>query len=203
MSMLDWAYNEIDIAIKKENPDWDGKSFDYDILCYKSALKAYESMLSDGHSGMSWAIAAQILSRLLDSKPLTALTDEEDKWVYSYEQFGFQIYQHKRYSSLFKRVHENGTFSYFDVDRWKTKLKGDDDKVTYISYMPVNNYLDNKYPIEFPYYPDKAHIVDASIHDAMYAGRKFKVVNIDGYWDSRSGEFVTIDKAFELKEDQV
>ena len=29
MNMLDWAKNEVKLACKKENPDWDGESFDY------------------------------------------------------------------------------------------------------------------------------------------------------------------------------
>lgn len=29
MSMSDWAENEVKLACKKENPNWDGKSFDY------------------------------------------------------------------------------------------------------------------------------------------------------------------------------
>ena len=52
--MKDWAKREIELACKKENPEWDGKSFDYGCACYQSALKAYECLMEDVHSGMSY-----------------------------------------------------------------------------------------------------------------------------------------------------
>ena len=56
MSMYDWAEQECRIACKKENPDFnfDSKDFDYGCSCYKSALKAYKSLCKDGHSGASF-----------------------------------------------------------------------------------------------------------------------------------------------------
>ena len=51
----EWAENEVRLACKRENPDWDGKSFDYGCSCYQSALKAYKSICNDGHSGFSFA----------------------------------------------------------------------------------------------------------------------------------------------------
>ena len=43
MSMYSWAEQECRLACKKENPDFDFDSddFDYGCSCYKSALKAY------------------------------------------------------------------------------------------------------------------------------------------------------------------
>ena len=58
MSMLDWAKNEVKIAAEREikmNETPDGE-WDYGAACYKSALKAYESLLGDGHSGFSISI---------------------------------------------------------------------------------------------------------------------------------------------------
>lgn len=49
----EWAEDEVRLACKRENPDWDGKSFDYGCSCYQSALKAYKSICGDGHSGFS------------------------------------------------------------------------------------------------------------------------------------------------------
>ena len=43
-NLVDWAEKEIKIACKKENPEWDGKSFDYGCACYQSALKAFKSL---------------------------------------------------------------------------------------------------------------------------------------------------------------
>ena len=77
MNMIDWAKREIAIACKKENPDWDGKSFDYGCSCYQSALKAYESLCNDDHSGYSFSITKNILIRLMEGRPLTPITDED------------------------------------------------------------------------------------------------------------------------------
>ena len=77
MSMLDWARKEIEIACKKENPNWDGNSFDYSCACYQSALKAYESLCNDQHSGFSWGMTINILNRLAEGKPLTPITDND------------------------------------------------------------------------------------------------------------------------------
>lgn len=35
MTMSEWAKKEVEIACKKENPEWDGESFDYGCSCYQ------------------------------------------------------------------------------------------------------------------------------------------------------------------------
>ena len=62
MSMASWAEREIELACKKENPDWDGESFDYGIACYQSALKAFNALMEDKHSGMSIRFTKDILN---------------------------------------------------------------------------------------------------------------------------------------------
>ena len=47
MGMLEWAEKEVEIACKKENPDWKPGEFDYGCSCYESALKAFKSLLED------------------------------------------------------------------------------------------------------------------------------------------------------------
>lgn len=68
MSMQEWAEQECRIACKKENPDFDFNSdeFDYRCSCYKSALKAYKSLMEDGHSGASFGFTKNILIRLME-----------------------------------------------------------------------------------------------------------------------------------------
>ena len=71
MTTEEWAEREIEIACKKENPNWDGKSFDYGCACYQSALKAYKSLCEDEHSGGSFNITKNIpvLRRGLNTFP--------------------------------------------------------------------------------------------------------------------------------------
>lgn len=54
MTVTDWARKEVELACKKENPNWDGESFDYGCSCYQSALKAFECLMNNGHSGYSF-----------------------------------------------------------------------------------------------------------------------------------------------------
>ena len=70
MTTEEWAEKEIEIACKKENPNWDGKSFDYGCACYQSALKAYKSLCEDDHSGFSFGLTKNILIRLMNGLPL-------------------------------------------------------------------------------------------------------------------------------------
>ena len=79
-SMLDWAKREVKIACKKENQNRKEGEFDYGCACYESALKAFESLCDDGHSGFSIKITQAILNRLLDGKPLTPIEDADDIW---------------------------------------------------------------------------------------------------------------------------
>ena len=64
MSMSVWAKREIQIACSREAPDRKDGEWDYGCGCYESALKAYLSLMDDGHSGMSFSFTAAILKRL-------------------------------------------------------------------------------------------------------------------------------------------
>ena len=78
--MLNWAKREVKIACEKENPNKKDGEFDYGCACYESALKAFETLCDDGHSGLSIKITQSILNRLIDGKPLTPIEDTDDVW---------------------------------------------------------------------------------------------------------------------------
>lgn len=77
MSLLEWAKKEVEIASKRERGNNPEDKWDYGVACYESALKAFESLLGDGHSGMSIGFTKNILNRLIDGKPLTPIEDTE------------------------------------------------------------------------------------------------------------------------------
>ena len=61
--LFDWAKREIELAKKREREASgveDG--WDYGCACYDSALKAYESLCEDGHSGLSIGITRSIIT---------------------------------------------------------------------------------------------------------------------------------------------
>lgn len=181
MSMTEWAKNEIAIACKKENPDWDGESFDYGCSCYASALKAYLSLMDDEHSGFSFSITKNILMRLLESKPLTPIDDIPEVWAdgicgwpIERGEDGSMTYQCKRMYSLFKTVHPDGRVEYYDTDRYYCT-----DEVCNGSIYTgggAGELLGEYFPITMPYYPPNGKYV---IHTGNYlTNRK------NGDWDT-------------------
>ena len=150
MSMTNWAREEVRIACKRENPNWDGQSFDYGCSCYQSALEAYEVLMKAGHSGMSYGMTVGILKRLLEGKPLTPIEDTPDVWNECVgRRDGTKIYQCRRMSSLFKNVDKEGRVSYNDVER---AIGIDENGVTFQSGL-VDKIVEEKFPITMPYAP--------------------------------------------------
>lgn len=148
MSLKDWAKKEVEVACKRENPNWDGESFDYGCSCYMSALKAFESLCEDGHSGYSFSVTRRILEKLLYNRPLTPITDEDfvnQTSIYDDKE----EYQCSRMSSLFKKVYEDGSVEYSDVDRaYSFDAEFPDDTFT---CGFDTNFLNKLIPITLPY----------------------------------------------------
>lgn len=179
MAMSEWAKKEVEIACKKENPNWDGKGFDYGCACYQSALKAFLSLCEDGHSGMSFSLTKNILIRLMEGNPLTPITDEdfaitEDSILQSDEYLkerGLKSnIQCPRKTSLFRKETLDGKVSYSDVDR---VVFFDKDGHSWISGK-ARKIVDRMFPITMPYVP---------------SNEKFKVYGEDFLLDKKNGDF--------------
>ncbi len=164
MSMQTWAEKEIEIACQRERADSkveDG-DWDYGCACYESALKAYKSLMSDGHSGFSIGMTKHILNRLIDGKPLTPIEDTEDVWndiIDRNDEEGYICFQCRRMSSLFKYVYADGTVEYKDVNRYYC-VNINNTEVAYYSGMVtsillVQRIIDEMFPITMPYFPGK------------------------------------------------
>ncbi len=170
--MQSWAEREIEIACKHEradNEDSNGTEWDYGCACYESALKAYKSLIGDGHSGCSIGITKQILNRLIDGKPLTPIEDTDDIW----NEISRGMYQCKRMSSLFKYIDDDGTTRYRDVN---SVIKVDiSSGHTYHNGL-VQRIIDELYPISMPYLPTNP----------------FKVYCTDFLTDPKNGDYDTM-----------
>lgn len=122
MNMKEWAKNEVKLACEREKrlatENGDPKDAGYGVACYKSALKAFNSLCKDGHSGFSIGITRAILDALIDGKPLTPIEDTPEVWdsPIDYRE-GYLGYQCKRMTRLFKSVDSDGRVEYDDVDR--------------------------------------------------------------------------------------
>lgn len=150
--MLDWAKREVEIACKREAPDRKEGEWDYGCACYESALKAYESLMEDGHSGMSIDFTKNILIRLIEGRPLTPIEDTEDVWEkksWTHKDVS-AVYQCKRMSSLFKHVYPDGTVKYSDNDQCYCV-----DTVSGYTYGSgyVSRVIEEMFPITMPYMP--------------------------------------------------
>lgn len=157
MSMTDWAKSEVEIACKREAPNRKNGEWDYGCACYESALKAYLSLMDDGHSGASFGFTTGILKRLLEAKPLTPIEDVPEMWnEVSHNADGSHDYQSRRMSSLFKHVLSEGVVKYSDVRRYYCE-----DLETGCTYTCglEGNVLDELHPITLPYYPPIGYYV--------------------------------------------
>lgn len=190
--MTEWAEREIAAACKRENPNWDGKSFDYGCSCYQSALKAYKSLMEDGHSGFSFSMTRNILKKLLDNIPLSPITDkdffiEKRESLESSESLkkrGFKSHiQCPRRSGLFREEDLEGNIKYKDIERYYC-IDAERPSNTFSS--STANFIDELYPITMPYIPSserfKVYVREWLIDKACDG---FNVVEVIGYRDQQ------------------
>lgn len=184
MGMLDWAKREVEIACRKENPNRKKGEWDYGCACYESALKAFESLCGDGHSGFSIKMTQQILNRMIDGQPLTPIEDTDDIWEEcSWCKNGEKQYQCKRMSSLFKTVYPDGHVEYNDIDRFAC-ININNPSYSYYSGL-VGRVMEEIFPITMPYIP----------------GKPTKVYCEDLLTDPKNGDFDTVGIFYALMEE--
>lgn len=178
MDMSEWAKQEVEIAIEREKrlADNDPDEYSYGVECYKSALKAFECLMEDGHSGYSINFTKHILMRLIDGNPLVPIEDTPDIWqgVESCNK-DYKSYQCKRMSSLFKDVYEDGTVKYSNVNRYY--CEDIHSGSTYTNGFIAREIIDKMFPITMPY---------------MSSDRKYKVTTEDILYDTANGDYDTI-----------
>ena len=175
MSMTEWAKREVEIACKRENPYRKEGEFDYGCACYESALKAFNCLMEDGHSGMSIRFTKNILNRLIDGKCLTPIEDTDDIWKYSFDRDnGVKTYQCKRMSSFFKDVYPDGKVKYNDIDR---VIKVDITVDTTWHSGFIDSIVNELYPITMPYIP---------------SNNPYKVYCEDFLTDPKNGDYDTV-----------
>lgn len=186
MSMKSWAEREVEIACKHENPDRKEGEWDYGCACYESALKAFKSLMEDGHSGFSIAMTKHILNRLIDHKPLVPIEDTDDVWENCgrYDADDERMhYQCKRMSSLFKDVYPDGTVKYSDNDRVVMVETTSD--TTWHNGL-TSRLVEELFPLTMPYMP---------------ADKPYRVYCEECLTDPKNGDYDTIAVGYILKPD--
>lgn len=209
--MDEWLKKEIELATKDSD--------DYIKACYNSAAKAYMSMAEDGHSGMSASITGQIFNRMLDHKPLTPLTGEEDEWngePIDMGDHGKVTYSNKRYSGLFKRVCKNGNVEYSDVHQFIFQnVNNPNDR---FCNGRLSDIMREYVPIEFPYMPTTYPIevfVDEFLVDPkkgdydtqaiVFYKHGGKIYDVKRYFNEQDGTMkeITLDEFKELSKSRI
>lgn len=185
----------------KENDD---TFLDYVVECYRSALRAYETMAADGHSGMSWGLTRQIFARLAEGKPLKNINSYQDRpeeweersnWVFDNEV----VFRNTRYPSLSYQRGVNGKELYHDTDRWV--FEEIDNPHTTWNIGLLANYLDDKFPIKFPYTPQTIHVrIEELLTDPAHGD--YDAQRIIDFVDPETGEVVKVDACFALSEEE-
>lgn len=174
--MFSWAQKEVELAIASEKKSAEGTDdWQYGVGCYESAMKAYETLLEDNHSGASIQITKSILNRLVDGKCLTPIEDTDEVWNEISERDGIHEYQCSRMSSLFKKVDKDGKVTYSDINR-TTCFDISDPSVGYHNGL-ATRLVDSIFPIEMPY---------------LAPGKPFRVFTEEFLLDPENGDWDTI-----------
>lgn len=113
-STLDRAKHELDlIGMTANNKDEMNREM------RKNILDIIKTFSKQGHSGFSAKYAIDILTKLLDHKPLSPLTGKESEWKDISEMSncknGDKLFQNIRYSSVFKKI-KNGKTTYNNIN---------------------------------------------------------------------------------------
>lgn len=198
MSIDVWAKKEVELAMNEAiKSGSDNCSTHYICECLKSALKAFNSLLEDGHSGASVEQTLMFLQRLVRRLPLTPI-DEDTTWVKSnVSESGKTTYRCARMSGLFKDVDREGNITYTDVHRVVCVNKDDVQAPVWYNGF-VSKIVNSIYPIKFPYYPSSDPIIAYVSEHTTSLKEDFDTICIDSV-KLNNGETVDVKRFF--KED--
>lgn len=170
--MKNWAEKEVELACKHaEKTGRKEGEFEYKRACYKSALKAYNSLMEDDHSEASIQFTKDILNRLIDGKPIIPIEDTDDIWLNGFDYGDYVSYRCSRMSSLFKKVYNDGHVEYDDINRI---VCVDGKGLTYHNYFIRKIISELVGPVTMPYEPSTNPI---------------RVYTSDYLYDKKNGDF--------------
>ena len=195
MSTDIWAKREVELAKNEAlKSGSDNCSTHYICECLNSALKAFNSLREDGHSGASMEQMLMFLQRLVRGLPLTPI-DEDTTWVKSsVSESGTITYQCARMTSLFKDVDREGNITYSDVHRVVCVNK--DDLQAPVWYNGFASKIVNSiYPIKFPYYTSSDPIIAYVSEHTTSVTEDFDTMCIDSV-KIDNGETVDVKRFF-------
>ena len=139
MSLVQYAEAELDRIGMTDDGDMNG-------MMRKHLIHMVKEFSDEGHSGFSASYALQCLKKLLNFKPLSPLTGEDDEWGDVSSISGVPHYQNKRCFSVFKDGKDGEAY---DIDgkvfwEWIRTEDGREIKSYYTG-------RESRVPVTFPY----------------------------------------------------
>lgn len=139
--------------------------------CYETvvneAVKLFNELEDLPHTEESKVMIKRFLSRLIEDKPLSPIEDRDDMWDkvggHVGEDSEVTLYINKRLRTLYRREVRD-----IKKDVLIEKTYHDPTRVTCINTIDgkevtlslVNDYVDEHFPIKFPYFPTDKYVVD-------------------------------------------
>jgi len=134
MSLERYAKAELDRIPKDDD--------EYQEMMNEDILEIVRIFAKQGHCGSTASYAIPVLNRLLQFKPLSPLTGDDDEW----NEVADGVFQNKRCGDVFKNA--NGTAHYNEA-----KIFSDDGGETW--YTNVNSRVEITFPFTVPDKPEK------------------------------------------------
>ena len=155
-NMYKWAKSELDRLIVgcEEKEGKDGLTMQN--LITKDILDIIKIFCSQGHSGTSASYLIGKVTRLMDWKPITPLTGDDDEWgqVQSWDK-GDNSQQNIRCSAVFRRNFDNSTAYYL-----YGRVYLDNGGHTWFTGNHKDGVVKSSIPVTFPFYvPDKSEYI--------------------------------------------
>lgn len=142
--------------------------------CYEAvvneAVKLFNELEDLQHTEESKVMIKRFLSRLIEDKPLSPIEDRDDMWdevgVNTGEDSEVTLYINRRLRTLYKREVRD-----IKKDALIEKTYHDPTRVTCINTIDgkevilslVNDYVDEHFPIKFPYFPTDKYTVGVTM----------------------------------------
>ena len=143
----EFARHELEL-LEKACKSKDGLEMQKEVTkCVMGLLDVFEDQ---GHSGFSASYVVNIFKSLVDGKPLSPLTGEDDEWTepFSFGPNDVPSQQNKRCYGLFRKNYDNSTARYLD-----DIVFSDNGGITWFtSEAKAQKY---RKPISFPWMPPK------------------------------------------------
>lgn len=140
MSLVQYAESELDRIGMADDGDMNG-------MMRKHLIHMVKEFADEGHSGFSASYALQCLKKLLNFKPLSPLTGEDDEWSEVTQISGYPHFQNKRCGSVFKNGKDGEAY---DIDG-KVFWEWYRDEETGEAIKSYYTCFESRVPVTFPY----------------------------------------------------